>query len=103
MQLGNVLRAPWVDDANTRAERVPLPEATRCHAVAGSLGAVVAGARTRLGDDGLVPVASALGRHEDASRRLVFATERQAVVQETGHLDLLSSAEVSGLLQQWLA
>jgi hypothetical protein len=49
-----------------------------------------------------VPVDSALGRHHEAARRLAFADDRLAVVHETGHLDLLSSAEVFGLLRQWL-
>jgi hypothetical protein len=48
-------------------------------------------------------VASALGQDADPGRRLHFAPERQAVVCETGHLDLLSSAEVHGLLRGWLA
>jgi hypothetical protein len=52
--------------------------------------------------DGLVPVASALGRHADPRRDLGFAPQRQAVVFETGHLDLLSSPAVSDLLQRWL-
>jgi hypothetical protein len=47
-------------------------------------------------------VASALGEHPEPDRRLAFAQDRQAVVHDTGHLDLLSSAEVQRLLRQWL-
>lgn len=50
-----------------------------------------------------MPVASALGQHDDPERRLDFAPERQAVVSNTSHLGLLSSTDVYGLLRQWLA
>jgi hypothetical protein len=59
--------------------------------------------KARSPGDGLVPVASALGQHPDADRRLDFAPQRQAVVPETGHLALLSSADAYALLRQWLA
>lgn len=53
--------------------------------------------------DGLVPVASALGQHRDPALRLAFHNERQAVVHETGHLELLSSTKVTEILTRWLA
>jgi hypothetical protein len=69
--------------------------------VAASLGPD-GGLKAKLLGDGLVPVASALGRHDDRGRRLHFADDCQAVVHETGHLDLLASAEVFNRLRQWL-
>jgi len=84
----------------------PLPESVRCYAVAGTLGADAArlGARlaTRLGGDGLVPVASALGRHKTALRTLLFPPERQWVAQGVGHMALLSDAGVYRQLIGWL-
>jgi hypothetical protein len=53
--------------------------------------------------DGLVSVASALGQHRQPARRLRFPDEHQAVVHATGHLDLLSSAEVYARLRGWLS
>ena len=47
-------------------------------------------------------MASALGQHHEPDRRLDFAADRQAVVHDTSHLELLSSTEVYSLLQQWL-
>jgi hypothetical protein len=70
--------------------------------MAASLGPPAGSLKSRLLGDGLVPVASALGQHRDLDRRLDFAPERQAVVHDTGHLDLLSSTEVYRLLRQWL-
>jgi hypothetical protein len=80
---------------------VSLPQTSRCYAVAANLGPSDGHLKAKLLGDGLVPVASALGRHGAPDRRLAFADEM--VVHETGHLDLLSSAEVFGLLRRWLS
>jgi pimeloyl-ACP methyl ester carboxylesterase len=84
-------------------EVVPLPAAVRCFAIAATLSAPgsASNAAALIGD-GLVPVASALGQHRTPARRLAFPETRQAVVHRTGHLDLLSSAEVSDILRGWL-
>jgi pimeloyl-ACP methyl ester carboxylesterase len=85
-----------------RREQVPLPGTARCFAIAASLGPPGGNLKSQVLGDGLVPLASALGQHREPARRLAFAAERQAVVHKTNHLDLLSSAEVFGLLKQWL-
>lgn len=103
LRLGNIVSAPSGDDGTHRCAQVGLPGGTRCFAIAGSLGPVAGNLRARLVGDGLVPVASALGQHNDDDRRLGFPAEHQAVVHDTGHFDLLSSPEVYGLLKQWLA
>jgi pimeloyl-ACP methyl ester carboxylesterase len=82
---------------------VPLPERTRCHAVAASLGPSEGHLKSRLLGDGLVPVSSALGRHEDPHRCLAFDAGSQAVVSHSGHLDLLSSPEVFARIVKWLS
>ncbi len=102
LRMGNIVSAPAGDDGTYRCAQVRLPDRTRCHAVAACLGPAAHSLKSRLLGDGLVPVASALGQHAEPERRLDFAPERQAVVYETGHLDLLSSAEVYGLLRGWL-
>jgi hypothetical protein len=74
-----------------------------CYAVAATL----AGQRSRLAErltgDGLVPLDSALGRHENPSMRLALAPDHQCTVHRTGHLDLLSSPKVAAQLRTWLA
>jgi hypothetical protein len=102
MRLGNIISGPAGDASTDRCPQVPLPATTRCFAIAASLGPAAGSLKTKLLGDGLVPVASALGRHDKADWRLAFADDRQAVVHETNHLDLLASAEVFGLLRQWL-
>ncbi len=89
-------------DGTQRPDAVPLPPRTRCYAVAASLGPAGGSLKEHLLGDGLVPVASALGQHREPARRLAFDREHQAVVQQTNHLDLLSSPEVFDALRNWL-
>jgi pimeloyl-ACP methyl ester carboxylesterase len=102
LRLGNIVSPPAGDDGTHRCAQVSLPDRTRCCAVAASLGPSDGSLKAKLLGDGLVPVSSALGQHHEPARRLTFAADRQAVVFDTGHLDLLSSAEVYRLLRQWL-
>ncbi|HSQ71945.1 MAG TPA: alpha/beta fold hydrolase, partial [Rubrivivax sp.] len=86
---------------------VPLPAGVACFAMAGALGdgaarGVSGGLRDKLLGDGLVPVDSALGRHEDAARTLAFEPGRQWVGQGLGHLELLGDAGVAAQLRAWL-
>jgi PGAP1-like protein len=79
---------------------VPLPADVDCYAVAGTLRGI--GARRALGD-GLVSVASALGRHAEAGRSLRFAGERQWIGHAMNHWDLLDHPEVYAKLREWLS
>ena len=102
MRLGNIVSGRAGDTESHQCEQVSLPANTRCFAIAASLGPAEGGLKGKLLGDGLVPVASALGQHHEAERHLAFAADHQAVVHDTGHLDLLASAEVFTLLRQWL-
>ncbi len=104
---GNLLDEDW--DGHDRFARtgdrrrpLPLPAGVRCFAVAATTGARAGDRKDRLLGDGLVPVASALGRHVDASRTLAFDPGRQWVGTRMGHLDLLGHAEVYAQLRRWL-
>lgn len=81
-------------------EAVDLPAGVACYAVAATMS--IRGRRHPLGD-GLVPVPSALGQHRDPRLDLGFPPEHTRVVTETGHIDLLGSAEVYTILRDWLA
>lgn len=88
--------------ADTRVP-LPLPEGVNCFAVAATLAARRGLLADRLMGDGLVPLHSALGTHDEASRHLGFAASHQLVMYRTGHLDLLGSPAVAHQLLAWLA
>ena len=102
LRLGNIVSAPSGDAGTHRCAQIGLPDRTRCFAIAANLGPL-GHLKGQWVGDGLVPVASALGQHAEPERHLAFAPDHQAVVPDTGHLDLLSSAEVYQLLRQWLS
>jgi len=105
---GNLVDEDWVNGdrferATDRRLVLPLPAGPRCYAIAGTTGAEAGDLKDKLLGDGLVPVASALGRHRVARRTLKFAPDRQRVFERTNHMQLLSSAEVFDQLRVWLA
>jgi len=102
LRWGNIVSGPAGDPGAHPGAPVGLPPTTRCFAIAADLGPEAGSLKGKLLGDGLVPVASALGKHSDPDRRLAFAADAQAVVHETGHLELLSSAEAFALLRRWL-
>ena len=108
LRYGNVLDEDWegLDRFARHGDRrrpVPLPLGVACSAVAGTKAKRVGRIGDRLLGDGLVPVASAVGRHRDPERTLRFPASRQLVVTRTGHFDLLSRPEVYAKLRGWLA
>ena len=104
---GNVVDEDWVggdrfEGAADRRLAVPLPAGPRCFAISGTI-ASEGELKDKLLGDGLVPIASALGKHRLARRTLKFAPERQRVFERTHHMQLLSSPEVFDQLRDWLA
>jgi pimeloyl-ACP methyl ester carboxylesterase len=83
------------------ASRVPLPAGVACYAVAATTARQPSGPPARWLGDGLVPMASALGQHREAARRLAFTDT--ALFTGIGHLALQTDAAVLRQLQQWLA
>lgn len=81
---------------------VPLPPGVRCLAIAGTT-ARRRGAAADLLGDGLVPLASALGRHREPERTLAFGPGGRAIAPGVGHLDLLCDPGVYDRVRGWLA
>jgi pimeloyl-ACP methyl ester carboxylesterase len=81
---------------------LPLPAGVPCYTIAGSLSKAAPRTARLPRGDGLVPVASALGRHPDTRMQLDFPPSRQHIALGTGHLDLLCSAPVYRKLRDWL-
>ncbi|MFN3495869.1 MAG: esterase/lipase family protein [Hydrogenophaga sp.] len=105
---GHVLDDDWqgrgrFDSPHDHRVPLPLPEGVACFTVAATLAPQRGLLADRLTGDGLVPLRSALGQHDEAARKLVFARDSQCTVYRTGHLELLSSPVVAQQLVRWLA
>ncbi|MBI2395577.1 MAG: alpha/beta hydrolase [Deltaproteobacteria bacterium] len=105
MRFGNLLDEHWHGRdrfalGEDRRTPVPLPAGVECFAIAGT---TAAAERESLPGDGLVPVSSALGRHERPELAVQFSEENQWIGYGMGHLDLLYRAEVYEVLRSWLA
>jgi len=81
---------------------LPLPEGVACYAMAATTGSREGDFKDRWLGDGLVPLASALGRHEDPARALRFPEARQWIGCSMNHLDLLCRPEAYAILRLWL-
>ncbi|MDO9195680.1 triacylglycerol lipase [Rhodoferax sp.] len=107
LRYGHVLDVDW--QGHDRFHRkpdsrqfLPLPEGVACYAVAATLAPKRGALADRLIGDGLVPLHSALGQHDDPQRSLVFAKTSQWIAYRTGHVALLSSPDVTRQMVQWL-
>ncbi len=105
---GNLLSQDWhgVDrfvHSEDRRIPVPLPEEIDCYALAATIGKRKSDIRDRLLGDGLVPINSALGIHQNSSLNLLFKPENQVILPGMNHLDLLNRDEVYQQLLKWLA
>ena len=99
-RLGKLRSAGITDLRHGSALR--LPEGVACHAIA----ATASSGRSRMGElvgDGLVPVASALGRHADPGRDLASDAARQWIARGVGHLGLLGDEAVYARIKEWLS
>jgi hypothetical protein len=104
LRFGNVLDEHWqgrdrFEPAEDRRSPLPLPEGVACYAFAavrteGRLG--------ELGGDGLVPLHSALGRHECPEMRLLFPEAHLSTGIGLTHFDLLDHPDVYDVIARWL-
>jgi hypothetical protein len=81
----------------------PLPPGIACHTIAATTAARRSALADRLTGDGLVPLRSALGQHQDPARTLHFAPESQWIAYRTSHLGLLHDEAVASKVLEWLA
>ena len=81
---------------------VPLPTGVACFTVAATLASQRSPLADRLIGDGLVPLHSALGQHDDPRRTLAFDPHSQWIAYRTNHLQLLTSPAVQAHLKRWL-
>lgn len=107
LRYGHVLDDDWQgrDRFRRRPDSravLPLPDGVACYAIAATLAGRRGTLAERVLGDGLVPLPSALGQHEDARRQLKFAKDSQWIAWRTNHMQLLSSPEVTQQVLRWL-
>jgi hypothetical protein len=98
---GNLLDEDWegrdrFDPAADLPRPVPLPANVRCYTIAATTG------KDGLPGDGMVPVSSALGQHDDQTRSLSFPEGRQWIARGMNHWDLLNRPAVYHQIVHWL-
>jgi pimeloyl-ACP methyl ester carboxylesterase len=108
LRFGNLVDEDWSKRdrfarSDDRRVAVPLPDGVACFAIAATTGKKAGDLSGRLLGDGIVPLASALGRHANPRLALPFDESRQWVAYGTNHLDLLSRTEVYAQIKRCLA
>ncbi|MEP6824884.1 MAG: alpha/beta hydrolase, partial [Ramlibacter sp.] len=108
LRYGHVLQADWDGQdrfrrAPDRREILPLPAGVACYAVAATTAGKRSAVADRLLGDGLVPLRSALGQHDDPSRSLAFPKSAQWIGYRMNHMVLLHHPEVTQQLVRWLS
>ena len=107
LRYGHLLDADWRGHNRFHRkpdsrEPLPLPQGVACYTVAATLSPQRGRLADRLIGDGLVPLHSALGQHEEPKRSLEFAKDAQYIAYRTGHVALLSSPQVQQQMLNWL-
>ena len=108
LRYGLVLGADWQGHDRFRRKPdsrtpLPLPEGVACYTIAATVAPPRGALAERLIGDGLVPLNSALGLHDDPKHSLEFAKSAQLVVYKLNHMELLSSPAVTQKMLVWLA
>jgi pimeloyl-ACP methyl ester carboxylesterase len=108
LRYGHLLDADWQGRERfqrqpDRRQTVALPDGVNCYAIVATMAPKRGLLADRLTGDGLVPLRSALGQHDDPSRSLAFAANRQLILYRSNHMDLLSREAVTQQLLQWLS
>jgi pimeloyl-ACP methyl ester carboxylesterase len=108
LRYGHVLDDDWQDldrfDLHFDQRRVlPLPDDVACYTLAAVTSEKPHRLANRLIGDGLVPLHSALGHHDDTRKVLSFANDAQWTAHRTSHMQLLSSPNVSQRIVHWLS
>lgn len=107
LRYGNILDEDWQrhgsEHLHDPRQQAPLPEDVRCFVIAATRQPPFDNPGARLPGDGLVPLQSALGQHENAALNLPIPVARQAICYGLNHFDLLSSREVYARIRRWVA
>jgi hypothetical protein len=107
LRYGHLLDVDWQGHERFRRQPdkrqpLPLPEGVACYAIAATTAAKRGALADRLIGDGLVPLHSGLGQHDDPQRTLTFNKSSQWIAYRTNHMALLDSPAVTHQLLEWL-
>jgi pimeloyl-ACP methyl ester carboxylesterase len=107
LRFGYLIHADWQDRerfelGGAAPTPLPLPDYVECYALAATVGGETGHVNDHIIGDGLVPLNSALGLHDEPTHDLGFPKEHRHVVRETGHLGILCSDEAYEVLLRWL-
>ena len=80
-----------------------LPAGVACHTIAATTGDGNSVLAERLIGDGLVPLNSALGVHDDIEKSLMFEPASQKIIYGVNHLQLLSNPCAAAQMIEWLS
>ena len=112
LRYGHVLASSWEMDGKEKdrferspdsREPLPLPVGVNCFTVAATTSGAASPLKDALIGDGLVPLRSALGQHDEAPHCLDFLPENQWTSYATNHMDLLKRPEVTAQVLKWLS
>ncbi len=107
LRYGHVLASSWVgidrfQRSPDQREPLPLPGGVACYAVAASTSNAPGSIRDALIGDGLVPLRSALGQHDEARHVLAFEPQNQWTAWGVNHMALLKNPGVTAQMLRWL-
>lgn len=108
------LRHGYIVESDTHSERrfdfasdqrkpISLPDGVECYAIATTSSASPNAINKHLVGDGLVPLNSALGIHENEVFNLNFKPENQWVGNNISHLGLLGNRTIYDVIHRWLS
>ena len=111
LRYGHVLDSSWLVNGKEvdRFERkpdarepLPLPAGVACFTLAATTSSEPSPIQDQLLGDGLVPVRSALGLHDDAHHTLAFRSENQHIAYGVNHMAMLTRLDIGRQLVRWL-
>ncbi len=112
LRYGHVLESSWLVDGKEldrfarspdSREPLPLPAGVTCFTVAATTSSQASALKDALIGDGLVPLRSALGQHDEAAHCLGFLPDNQWTAYATSHMALLSRPDVGAQVLKWLS
>ena len=107
LRYGNLVDEDWQNKNRFELKKeekkhIPLSKNIEFYSIAAVFGKEKSYLKNRIFGDSLVSVKSALGKHKNPDKTLLFKKENTFTVYENNHSDLLSNPKISEILKNWL-